>query len=212
MTDQLLLLPDDITLGRRRPAGQILKWVGNKFKYAEHIAQHLPPDLGTYYEPFVGTGAVLATLQPDRAVAGDLLRILVELHKLVQSDPNRLLVHYDECRGEILERGRRELRTLLVGFNTLFVAALFNPELKAIGRGATVFGIHAMVMMGEPVVELNGPSSRGLSGRRAPPLRGESSFSPWAWRESSPTPDRKSISPWNVCVLMSVDPPPDVST
>jgi O-Antigen ligase len=43
------------------------------------------------------------------------------------------------------------LRSLLIGFNTLFVAALFNPELEAVGRGATVFGIYAMMMMvGEP--------------------------------------------------------------
>jgi hypothetical protein len=43
------------------------------------------------------------------------------------------------------------LRSLLIGFNTLFVAALFNPELEAVGRGATVFGIYAMMMLvGEP--------------------------------------------------------------
>jgi O-Antigen ligase len=45
------------------------------------------------------------------------------------------------------------LRSLLIGFNTLFVAALFNPELEAVGRGATVFGIYAMMMMvGEPAL------------------------------------------------------------
>ena len=43
------------------------------------------------------------------------------------------------------------LRSLLVGFNTLFAAALFNPELEAIGRGATVFGIYALMMvLGQP--------------------------------------------------------------
>jgi DNA adenine methylase len=72
---------------RRRPDGQLLKWVGNKYRYAEAIAQHLPEDLGTYYEPFVGTGAVLATLAPKRAVAGDALPMLVELLQLVQTDP-----------------------------------------------------------------------------------------------------------------------------
>jgi hypothetical protein len=45
------------------------------------------------------------------------------------------------------------LRSLLIGFNTLFVAALFNPELEAVGRGATVFGIYAMMMLvGEPAL------------------------------------------------------------
>ena len=76
------------------------------------------------------------------------------------------------------------LRTLLVGFNTLFVAALFNPELEAIGRGATVFGIYAMMMMmGEPMIEPRALPSQGLSGRRVPQLGGESSFSLRVWRE-----------------------------
>jgi hypothetical protein len=43
------------------------------------------------------------------------------------------------------------LRVLLVTFNVLFAAALFNPELSAVGRGATAFGLYALMMMvGEP--------------------------------------------------------------
>ena len=101
------LFQSDADLGaRRRPAGQILKWVGNKFRYAEAIAEHLPTELGTYYEPFVGTGAVLATLAPKRAIAGDALPLLIELHRLVQSDPKRLIEHYDRCRAELIADGR----------------------------------------------------------------------------------------------------------
>jgi hypothetical protein len=43
------------------------------------------------------------------------------------------------------------LRVLLVTFNVLFAAALFNPELSAVGRGATAFGLYALMMLvGEP--------------------------------------------------------------
>ena len=50
-----------------------------------------------------------------------------------------------------LERART-LRTLLVGFNVFFAAALFNPGLSSVGRGASVFAIYAMMMLvGEPV-------------------------------------------------------------
>ena len=54
-----------------------------------------------------------------------------------------------------LDRGQPErarfLRALLVGFNVFFAAAFFNPGLSTVGRGATVFGIYAMMMMvGEP--------------------------------------------------------------
>jgi DNA adenine methylase len=91
---------------RVRPRGQLLKWVGNKFKYAEIIAGQLPSSLGTYYEPFVGTGAVLATLSPQRAVAGDSLNTLVELLRVVQTDPERLVRHYTSARASVLEHGR----------------------------------------------------------------------------------------------------------
>jgi O-antigen ligase len=44
------------------------------------------------------------------------------------------------------------LRVLLVAFNVLFVAALFNPELSAVGRGASIFGLYALMMLvGEPM-------------------------------------------------------------
>jgi O-antigen ligase len=64
------------------------------------------------------------------------------------------------------------LRSLLVGFNTLFAAALFNPELEAIGRGATVFGIYALMMMiGWPAQQGQGaPRRRGVPAARPLPV------------------------------------------
>lgn len=94
------------TDSRKRPRGQLLKWVGNKFRYADVIARYLPSKLGTYYEPFVGTGAVLATLAPERAIASDALPTLIELLQMVQSDSETLVQHYDSARKEILRGGR----------------------------------------------------------------------------------------------------------
>jgi len=69
------------------------------------IADQLPASYDLYIEPFVGTGAVLATLRPDRAIAGDMLTPLIEFHQAVQSHPKGLLTHYAECREEIVARG-----------------------------------------------------------------------------------------------------------
>src|SRR4051812_44371316 len=41
---------------------QLLKWIGNKQRFAHEIVSYLPDEFGTYYEPFIGSGAVLATL------------------------------------------------------------------------------------------------------------------------------------------------------
>lgn len=102
---------------RVRPRGQLLKWVGNKFRYAESISQYLPSELGTYYEPFVGTGAVLATLAPERAIAGDSLSILIRLMGLVQTDPDRLVTHYASTRIEILDGGRDAYQAIKARYN-----------------------------------------------------------------------------------------------
>jgi len=50
---------------------QLLKWVGSKQRFAHQIVRHFPARFGTYFEPFLGSGAVLGTLRPARAVASD---------------------------------------------------------------------------------------------------------------------------------------------
>ena len=76
------------------PAGQLLKWIGNKQKCAGAIAAILPPIRGTYFEPFLGSGAVLGTLAPRRAVASDVLAPLIDIWQTLAQDPGRLLAMY----------------------------------------------------------------------------------------------------------------------
>ena len=75
-------------------SGQLLKWIGNKHRSAESICSHIPRNFDRYFEPFLGGGAVLATLAPHRAVASDTLDPLISLWKKVQSDPESVLIHY----------------------------------------------------------------------------------------------------------------------
>lgn len=77
-----------------RPRSQLLKWVGNKYKYAHIIVSYFPTEYNKFIEPFVGTGAILATLSPERAIAGDTLTPLIEIWKLLQNDPQELIDHY----------------------------------------------------------------------------------------------------------------------
>jgi DNA adenine methylase len=118
LNERALFAGDEFLRARSRPAGQLLKWVGNKHKYAEAIAQQLPADPGTYYEPFVGTGAVLATMRPERAVAGDTLSVLIDLLKLVQSDPDRLVSHYEQERAKIVADGKPAYEAIKERFNS----------------------------------------------------------------------------------------------
>lgn len=100
-----------------RPRGQLLKWVGNKFRYAETIAAHLPQSYERYFEPFVGTGAVLATVAPNRGIAGDALGVLVDLHRTVQKDPDRLIAHYAGAHRELADNGKEAYEHIKARYN-----------------------------------------------------------------------------------------------
>lgn len=75
---------------------QLLKWIGNKQRFAHEIASHFPPDYRTYYEPFLGSGAVLATLMPRQAVASDAFGPLMEIWHELHNSPDSLVTWYKD--------------------------------------------------------------------------------------------------------------------
>lgn len=71
---------------RYRP---IVKWAGGKRRLLPHILASLPTRVETYYEPFVGGGAVFFALASEgrfrQAVLGDLNRELVDVYRSVKT-------------------------------------------------------------------------------------------------------------------------------
>lgn len=88
--------------------GQLLKWVGNKQKFAHEIVSYFPQNIGTYYEPFIGSGAVLAALAPKRAVAGDAFKPLVEIWQQLHVDVETVIGWYAERHALIAPMGKKE--------------------------------------------------------------------------------------------------------
>ena len=85
--------------GRRsytRPNGSLLKWIGNKYRMAEQITSYFPIDVRTYYEVFLGGGAVLATIAPARGVGSDSFAPLIEIWRNVKSCPDIVKQWYEE--------------------------------------------------------------------------------------------------------------------
>ena len=87
---------------------QLLKWIGNKQRFAHEIASYFPTDIRTYYEPFLGSGAVLAALQPPKAVGSDAFGSLIEIWKCLRDDPRQLIKWYSSRYREYHEFGRPE--------------------------------------------------------------------------------------------------------
>ena len=74
----------------------LLKWIGNKQRFAHEIVSFFPAHFDMYIEPFVGSGAVLATLVPDKAIASDSFKPLVEIWQTLSADPELLKLWYAE--------------------------------------------------------------------------------------------------------------------
>lgn len=56
-----------------------MKWAGGKRQLLEELVKRLPKSYDCYYEPFLGCGALLLHLKPEKAVAGDVNRQLINL-------------------------------------------------------------------------------------------------------------------------------------
>jgi len=79
----------------------LLKWIGNKQRTAHQIASYFPADFGTYYEPFIGSGAMLATLAPKSAVGSDTFKPLIEIWQALHDSPETLKGWYAERWHEV---------------------------------------------------------------------------------------------------------------
>ncbi len=69
----------------------ILKWVGGKRQLMEEIIKYIPNEYNTYYEPFIGGGAVLFSLQPENAVINDINSELINVYRVIKNNLNELL-------------------------------------------------------------------------------------------------------------------------
>jgi DNA adenine methylase len=81
---------------------QLLKWIGNKQRFAHEIASYFPANFGTYYEPFLGGASVLATLSPTRAVGSDVFAPLVEIWQTLHDAPETLVHWYANRRNQLI--------------------------------------------------------------------------------------------------------------
>lgn len=122
-------------------ATPFLKWAGSKRFLADEILRRLPAKIGTYYEPFVGGGAVFFALAAEgrfkQAVIGDANGELMTLYSVIRESPSNLMTFlavghaqneksYYKIRAQDpntltpLARAARTLYLNKVGFNGLY--------------------------------------------------------------------------------------------
>jgi DNA adenine methylase len=90
------------------PRTQLLKWVGNKQKFAAEITKYFPGTFNTYFEPFLGSGAILATVFPKNGIGSDTFAPLIEIWNKLKFDPIGLVSWYEEWR-QLIEKESKEI-------------------------------------------------------------------------------------------------------
>jgi DNA adenine methylase len=77
---------------------------GNKTRHLKHIIPLIPKFPGTYIEPFLGTGAVYLHLLPKKAILNDLNKDIIDIWKLVKSDPEYIIQEVDKFKKVFLPK------------------------------------------------------------------------------------------------------------
>lgn len=99
-------------MARKNPlVSPILKWVGGKRQLLDSI-EPLIPKCSTYYEPFIGGGAVLFSRQPDKAVINDSNPELINVYLTIKNEPEALIEKLKEHKANSSEEYFYSIRAL----------------------------------------------------------------------------------------------------
>lgn len=101
-----------------------LKWAGGKRQLLPMLSQYIPheDEINTYYEPFIGAGALLFQKHPKKAVINDHNIQLITTYKVIKSDVDeliRLLQSHKEKNSKEYFYTIREQERQMEDFNKL---------------------------------------------------------------------------------------------
>ena len=86
-------------------AKPFVKWAGGKRQIIDELKKYIPDEFNTYYEPFIGGGALLFELAPKKAVINDSNAELMNVYQVLCYDSKfkkmcRVLNNYEANHSE----------------------------------------------------------------------------------------------------------------
>lgn len=94
-----------------------IKWTGSKRSQADELISYFPKEINTYYEPFLGSGAVLGQLKPIKAVCSDVNKPLIELWENIKDNPKKVITSYKKNWDSLQEEGHTFFYSVRDKFN-----------------------------------------------------------------------------------------------
>ncbi len=101
----------------QKSVSPVIKWSGSKRKIAPKLAL-LFPNAEFYYDPFIGSGALLPFRPSKKGVAGDIVPELIALWKLIQGDPITTAHEYEVRWNRLQTEGHMAYYAIRDSFNT----------------------------------------------------------------------------------------------
>lgn len=73
-----------------------IKWAGGKGQLLVAIQNRLPGEYRNYYEPFIGSGALLFELKPNKAIVNDINKELIHTYIIIRDQLDQLITRLYE--------------------------------------------------------------------------------------------------------------------
>lgn len=83
----------------KTPCLPIIQWAGGKRQLLPIIKDQLPNQFDTYYEPFLGGGALFFELQPKKAIINDSNTQLINVYVQIRKDYKPVILFIDQYQN-----------------------------------------------------------------------------------------------------------------
>ena len=94
----------------------VIKWSGSKRLVAPQLSKYFP-DCKTYFEPFVGGGAMMPFARTNKGVAGDIIPELIDLWKSIKTNPSLVAEEYRNRWENLQQKGQEVYYQVRERFN-----------------------------------------------------------------------------------------------
>ena len=109
--------------------GPFVKWAGGKNQLLDRLQERAPKTFGTYFEPFIGGGALLLDTQPRKAVINDVNNQLLNVYEQLRLDAEKVIAILKEYDSVPCDKER--YYSMRSKYNALIAANTLNAECAA---------------------------------------------------------------------------------
>ena len=110
--------------------GPFVKWAGGKKQLLDRLKERLPESYETFYEPFIGGGALLLDVQPSKAIINDTNEQLLNVYRQLKLDAEAVINSVNLLDAEPCDTDR--YMALRVSYNTKISANELDSECAAL--------------------------------------------------------------------------------